>query len=168
MIERARGNAVRSQDRRALAGVHRRRRGLAGVPGQIVRPEGSARCRCNTGRTLRRAWPRSAACCVRGRALVWDFRTGRVPLHGQLPDPVEHAHDFTSRDRRNAMALAMAVQAPPADRARAQLRRTRTHDILDRAPTPARLDEPRCRGVRLSTPPPRDRAGGLGSGRPDR
>ncbi len=27
-----------------------------------------------------------------GRALVWDFRAGRVPLHGHLPDPVEHAH----------------------------------------------------------------------------
>jgi SAM-dependent methyltransferase len=25
-----------------------------------------------------------------GRALVWDFRAGRVPLHGRLPDPVEH------------------------------------------------------------------------------
>jgi len=27
-----------------------------------------------------------------GRALVWDFRAGPVPLHGHLPDPVEHAH----------------------------------------------------------------------------
>jgi ubiquinone/menaquinone biosynthesis C-methylase UbiE len=27
-----------------------------------------------------------------GLALVWDFRAGRVPLHGHLPDPVEHAH----------------------------------------------------------------------------
>jgi SAM-dependent methyltransferase len=26
-----------------------------------------------------------------GLALVWDFRAGRVPLHGHLPDPVEHA-----------------------------------------------------------------------------
>jgi SAM-dependent methyltransferase len=26
-----------------------------------------------------------------GRALVWDFRAGRVRLHGHLPDPVEHA-----------------------------------------------------------------------------
>ena len=26
-----------------------------------------------------------------GRALVWDFRAGPVPLHGHLPDPVEHA-----------------------------------------------------------------------------
>jgi SAM-dependent methyltransferase len=24
------------------------------------------------------------------RALVWDFRPGYVPLHGKLPDPVEH------------------------------------------------------------------------------
>jgi SAM-dependent methyltransferase len=27
-----------------------------------------------------------------GLALVWDFRAGRVPLHGHLPDPVKHAH----------------------------------------------------------------------------
>lgn len=27
-----------------------------------------------------------------GRALVWDFRAGLVPLHGRLPDPVEHLH----------------------------------------------------------------------------
>jgi SAM-dependent methyltransferase len=27
-----------------------------------------------------------------GRALVWDFRRGRVPLHGHLPDPVAHIH----------------------------------------------------------------------------
>src|SRR5262245_58867263 len=27
-----------------------------------------------------------------GRALVWDFRAGRMPLHGHLPDPVEHTH----------------------------------------------------------------------------
>jgi ubiquinone/menaquinone biosynthesis C-methylase UbiE len=26
-----------------------------------------------------------------GLVLVWDFRAGRVPLHGHLPDPVEHA-----------------------------------------------------------------------------
>ena len=32
-----------------------------------------------------------------GRALVWDFRAGRVPLHGRLPDPVEHAHDSPLR-----------------------------------------------------------------------
>jgi ubiquinone/menaquinone biosynthesis C-methylase UbiE len=27
-----------------------------------------------------------------GLALVWDFRAGRVPLHGRLPDPAEHVH----------------------------------------------------------------------------
>ena len=25
-----------------------------------------------------------------GKALVWDFRPGFVPLHGRMPDPVEH------------------------------------------------------------------------------
>jgi SAM-dependent methyltransferase len=27
-----------------------------------------------------------------GHAFVWDFRAGVVPLHGRLPDPVEHLH----------------------------------------------------------------------------
>ncbi|HZC99498.1 MAG TPA: methyltransferase domain-containing protein [Actinomycetes bacterium] len=27
-----------------------------------------------------------------GRALIWDFRAGRMPLHGHMPDPVERAH----------------------------------------------------------------------------
>jgi hypothetical protein len=27
-----------------------------------------------------------------GRALVWDFRAGPVPLHGRLPDPVEQVN----------------------------------------------------------------------------
>jgi len=27
-----------------------------------------------------------------GRALVWDFRAGAVPLHGNMPDPAERAH----------------------------------------------------------------------------
>ena len=27
-----------------------------------------------------------------GRALVWDFRRGFVPLHQRMPDPVEHTH----------------------------------------------------------------------------
>lgn len=26
-----------------------------------------------------------------GRALVWDFRAGRIPLHGRMPDPARHA-----------------------------------------------------------------------------
>jgi len=32
-----------------------------------------------------------------GRALVWDLRGGRVPLHGRLPDPVERAHGSSLR-----------------------------------------------------------------------
>lgn len=32
-----------------------------------------------------------------GRALVWDFRAGPVPLHGRMPDPVEHAHGSALR-----------------------------------------------------------------------
>jgi SAM-dependent methyltransferase len=32
-----------------------------------------------------------------GRALVWDFRGGPVPLHGRLPDPVERACESSLR-----------------------------------------------------------------------
>ena len=32
-----------------------------------------------------------------GRALVWDFRAGRLPLHGRLPDPAERAHGASLR-----------------------------------------------------------------------
>jgi hypothetical protein len=32
-----------------------------------------------------------------GRALVWDFRGGPVPLHGRLPDPVERARESSLR-----------------------------------------------------------------------
>jgi SAM-dependent methyltransferase len=33
----------------------------------------------------------------KGRALVWDFRGGPVPLHGPLPDPVERARGSSLR-----------------------------------------------------------------------
>jgi len=32
-----------------------------------------------------------------GRALVWDFRGGRIPLHGRFPDPVDSAHGSSLR-----------------------------------------------------------------------
>jgi SAM-dependent methyltransferase len=32
-----------------------------------------------------------------GRALVWDFRGGLVPLHGRLPDPIERARGSSLR-----------------------------------------------------------------------
>ena len=32
-----------------------------------------------------------------GRALVWDLRGGRVPLHRHVPDPVERAHGSSLR-----------------------------------------------------------------------
>jgi SAM-dependent methyltransferase len=32
-----------------------------------------------------------------GRALVWDFRAGPVPLHGRMPDPAERAHESPLR-----------------------------------------------------------------------
>jgi ubiquinone/menaquinone biosynthesis C-methylase UbiE len=32
-----------------------------------------------------------------GRALVWDFRPGLLPLHRHVPDPVEHTHGSALR-----------------------------------------------------------------------
>lgn len=32
-----------------------------------------------------------------GRALVWDFRPGRVPLHRRMPDPTQHADGSSLR-----------------------------------------------------------------------
>jgi SAM-dependent methyltransferase len=32
-----------------------------------------------------------------GRVLIWDFRAGPIPLHGQLPDPVERARGSSLR-----------------------------------------------------------------------
>jgi ubiquinone/menaquinone biosynthesis C-methylase UbiE len=32
-----------------------------------------------------------------GRALVWDFRRGFVPLHGRLADPAQHANGTALR-----------------------------------------------------------------------
>jgi SAM-dependent methyltransferase len=63
-----------------------------------------------------------------GRALVWDFRGGRVPLHGRLPDPVEHVRDsplvmastskwrwpwrFTLTERRELLRPDRASEGP--------------------------------------------------------
>jgi SAM-dependent methyltransferase len=65
MIERARANADRSED-----GDERWPSFLVGDVAALPFPTNhstwsSARCRCTTGPTRRRAWPRSTACCVR-------------------------------------------------------------------------------------------------------
>jgi SAM-dependent methyltransferase len=93
MVERARANAVRR------AGEHGRKPSfLVGDVASLAFPDRSFDLVVSTlsmhhwadpmaglaelGRVLRPG----------GLALVWDFRAGRVPLHGHLPDPVEHAH----------------------------------------------------------------------------
>lgn len=35
--------------------------------------------------------------CAGGRALIWDFRAGAIPLHGHLPDPADHARGTSMR-----------------------------------------------------------------------
>src|SRR6266545_6942703 len=64
MIERARANAdrpgtARRAGRRSLSATWPRWRSLTDRS-----TWSSARCRCTTGPTRRRAWPRSAACCA--------------------------------------------------------------------------------------------------------
>jgi ubiquinone/menaquinone biosynthesis C-methylase UbiE len=36
-----------------------------------------------------------------GRALIWDFSRGRIPLHGSLPDPAAHAEGTALRVDRS-------------------------------------------------------------------
>lgn len=97
MIERARANADRSSD-----GGHRPSF-LVGDVASLAFPDGSFDLVVSTlsmhhwadpvaglgeiGRVLRPS----------GRALVWDFRAGRVPLHGRLTDPAERATGTTLR-----------------------------------------------------------------------
>jgi SAM-dependent methyltransferase len=97
MIDRARANADRSN------GDDRQPSFVVGDVASLAFPDGSFDLVVSTlsmhhwtdvaaglneiGRVLR----------PRGRALVWDFRRGRMPLHGQLPDPADHAEGTSLR-----------------------------------------------------------------------
>jgi SAM-dependent methyltransferase len=84
MIQRARANARGGGD-----GDDRRPTFLVGdvasmVPRRIVRPGGQHVVDAPLGGSG-------------GRALVWDFRPGVVPLHRHIPDPVDQMHGSSLR-----------------------------------------------------------------------
>ncbi len=93
MIERARANAERSQDC-----DRRRPEFLVGDVASLAFPDESFDLVVSTLSMHHWADPKVGLAEIGrvlrsdGRALVWDFRAGAVPLHGQLPGPVEHVH----------------------------------------------------------------------------
>jgi SAM-dependent methyltransferase len=90
MIERARANAERSADGGRTPSF------IVGDVGSLAFPDGSFDLVVSTLSMHHWADPPAGLAEIArvlrpgGRALVWDFRAGRVPLHGRLPDPVEH------------------------------------------------------------------------------
>jgi SAM-dependent methyltransferase len=92
MIERAIRNADRIED-----GDGRRPSFLVGDVASLAFPDGSFDLVVSTLSMHHWADPTAGLAEIGrvlrpgGRALVWDFRAGPVPLHGHLPDPVEHA-----------------------------------------------------------------------------
>jgi SAM-dependent methyltransferase len=98
MIERARVNADRAVD-----GDERRPSFLVGDVASMPFPDGTFDLVVSTMSMHHWADPAAGlaemARVLRpgDRALVWDFRPGYVPLHGELPDPVEHTRDSPLR-----------------------------------------------------------------------
>jgi SAM-dependent methyltransferase len=103
MIERARANAERSGN-----GGGRRPSFLVGDVSSLAFPDGSFDVVVSTLSLHHWADPTAGLTEIGrvlssgGRALVWDFRGGPVPLHGRLPDPVERAHGSSLRVVRAA------------------------------------------------------------------
>ena len=91
MIERARVNADRAVD-----GNERRPSFLVADVASMPFPDGTFDLVVSTMSMHHWADPAAGLAEVArvlrpgARALVWDFRPGFVPLHGDLPDPVEH------------------------------------------------------------------------------
>jgi len=96
MIERARANADR-------ASHERRPSFLVGDVASMPFPDGSFDLVVSTMSMHHWADPAAGLTEIArvlrpgARALVWDFRPGYVPLHGELPDPVEHTRDSPLR-----------------------------------------------------------------------
>ena len=137
MIERARRNVDRPKD-----GDGRRPSFLVGDVASLAFPDGSFDLVVSTLSMHHWADPTAGLAEIGrvlrpgGRALVWDFQAGPVPLHGHLPDPGRTCSRLpVSRGRRNAMAVALPVQPHPADRARAHRRRA-SRERRSRADSP--------------------------------
>jgi len=98
MIERARRNAERSGN-----GGGSRPSFLVGDVSSLPFPDGSFDVVVSTLSMHHWADPTAGLSEIGrvlrpgGRALVWDFRGGAVPLHGRLPAPVERAHSSSLR-----------------------------------------------------------------------
>jgi len=98
MIERALRNADHPHD-----GDGRRSSFLVGDVASLAFPDGSFDLVVSTLSMHHWADPRAGLAEIGrvlrpgGRALVWDFRAGPVPLHGHLLDPVKNAHDSPLR-----------------------------------------------------------------------
>ncbi len=93
MIERARANAERSGE-----GDERRPSFVVGDAASLAFPDGSFDLAVSTLSMHHWADPTAGLAEVGrvlrpgGRALLRDFRPGVVPLHRNLPDPLEHTH----------------------------------------------------------------------------
>jgi ubiquinone/menaquinone biosynthesis C-methylase UbiE len=91
MVERARANAARSADRVKPEFV-------VGDAAALPFPDASFDLAVSTLSMHHWAKPATGlveirrVLCPGGRALVWDFRSGRLPLHRPMPDPVAPAH----------------------------------------------------------------------------
>lgn len=93
MIERARTNADRSED-----GDERRPSFLIGDVAALPLPDESFDLVVSTMSMHHWADPMAGMAEIDrvlrpgASALIWDFRPGFQPFHGDLPDPVEHTH----------------------------------------------------------------------------
>ena len=103
MIERARANAGLVSEGFGRLPPERLPSFLVGDVASMPFPEGSFDLLVSTMSMHHWAGPAAGLTEVArvlrsgARALVWDFRPGYVPLHGELPDPVEHTRDSPLR-----------------------------------------------------------------------